>query len=154
MTTSPLAPETASPPLTTPEHPIALFFDGECCFCNRWVKRIMDADHAHRTRFGTKQGATFQQVASAFPGTRDVNSIVVLLRTREGEERILVRSAAVRTIIDGLPGFKTFNFVLKICPRFLADVGYRLLARSRKFIFGTQNECDVVKPEQRALFLD
>ena len=140
--------------ITTARHPLALFFDGECCFCNRWVGRVMKADLTHRTRFGTKQGATFQELKMTHPAAADVDSVVLFLREADGKERVLVRSAAILALIDGLPGFTFFATVLRFTPRPLSDLGYAIFSKMRKFIFGTQNVCDVVQPDERELFLD
>jgi predicted DCC family thiol-disulfide oxidoreductase YuxK len=140
--------------VTTEQHPYALFFDGECCFCNRWVGRLMKIDTARRTRFGAKQGATFQRLAAAHPEVADVRSIVLVKRDATGTEQVLTHSAAVRTTIDGLPGYGFFSTVLRLIPRPIADFGYGIFSRYRKVIFGSQNICDVIKPADRELFLD
>ena len=140
--------------VTTDRHPFALFFDGECCFCNRWVRRLMDADSGRRTRFGVKQGATFRQVVAAHPEVANVASIVLVKRDAAGRDQMLVRSAAVLATIEGLPGYRLAAMVLRLTPRPLADLGYAVFSRFRKVIFGTQNVCDVVKPAERELFLD
>jgi predicted DCC family thiol-disulfide oxidoreductase YuxK len=140
--------------VTTERHPLALFFDGECCFCNRWVGRLMKADIGHRTRFGAKQGATFQRIAVEHPEVANVASIVLLRRDGVGDEKILVRSAAVLAVIDGLPTYRLASSILRFTPRLLADLGYAIFSKFRKRIFGTQNVCDVIKPADRELFLE
>jgi predicted DCC family thiol-disulfide oxidoreductase YuxK len=140
--------------VTTERHPLALFFDGECCFCNRWVRRLMKADTGHRTRFGAKQGATFQQVVVAHPEAANIASIVLVKRDAASREQVLVRSAAVLAVIDGLPGYRLAATILGITPRPLSDLGYAIFSRFRKRIFGTQNVCDVVSPTERELFLE
>lgn len=114
----------------------------------------MKADLTHRTRFGTKQGATFQELQKTHPEAAQVDSVVLFLREAEGKERVLVRSAAILALIDGLPGFTFFATVLRFTPRPLSDLGYAIFSKMRKFIFGTQNVCDVVQPDERELFLD
>ncbi len=143
-------------PVTTDQHPLALFFDGECVFCNRWVGRLMRADTGRRTRFGTKQGATFQRFAAMHPDPEvaKVASIVLVRRDATGREQPLIRSAAVRETIRGLPRYAFASAVLKVTPRPLADLGYGIFSKFRKRIFGSQNLCDVVKPADRELFLD
>ena len=140
--------------VTTARHPLALFFDGECCFCNRWVGRLMKADATHRTRFGAKQGQTFQRVAQNHPEAARVESIVLVRRDADGREKVLVRSAAVQAAIQGLPGYGFFTAVLRLTPRPLSDLGYGFISKIRKSIFGTQDVCNVVKPEERELFLN
>jgi predicted DCC family thiol-disulfide oxidoreductase YuxK len=140
--------------VTTERHPLALFFDGECVFCNRWVRRLMAADIAHRTRFGAKQGATFQRVIAAHPEAANVASVVLMRRDATGREQVLVRSAAVRALIEGLPGYRAAATILRLTPRPLADLGYAIFSKFRKRIFGSQNICDVVRPAERELFLE
>jgi predicted DCC family thiol-disulfide oxidoreductase YuxK len=147
VTTSPAS-------VTTERHPYALFFDGECCFCNRWVGRLMKADTDRRTRFGAKQGATFQRLAAAHPEVANVRSIVLVQRDAMGTDEVLTHSAAVRATIDGLPGYGFFSAALRLIPRPIADFGYGIFSRYRKVIFGSQNICDIVKPKDRELFLD
>lgn len=140
--------------VTTPQHPHALFFDGECCFCNRWVGRLMLADGGRRTRFGAKQGAMFQRFAAARPEAANVDSIILVQREPDGRERVLTKSAAVREAIRGLPRYALASAILNLTPRPLADFGYGIFSKNRKRIFGSQNVCDVVKPADRELFLD
>ena len=140
--------------VTTERHPLALFFDGECCFCNRWVGRLMKVDTERRTRFGAKQGATFQSVVAAHPEVANVRSIVLVRRDADGGEEVLTRSAAVRATINGLPAYRFPSAILRLVPRPIADCGSGIFSRYRKVIFGSQNICDIVKPEDRELFLD
>src|SRR5271154_5090702 len=106
---------TSTGTLTSERYPLLLFFDGQCAFCNRWVNRVKEADQAHRIRFGTKQGKTFQQqVVSAHPDLAQVESVVLVARREDGGEDYLVRSAAIREVLKGLPRFRFFGVVLQI----------------------------------------
>jgi len=148
MTTTP------PPSVTTERHPLALFFDGECCFCNRWVSRLIKADISRRIRFGAKQGATFQRFATTHPEAANIASIVLVQRDANGQERVLTHSDAVRAAIDGLPDYALASTILRLTPRPLAELGYAIFSRNRKLIFGSQNICNIVKPADRELFLD
>jgi predicted DCC family thiol-disulfide oxidoreductase YuxK len=141
-------------PLTTIKHPLLLFFDGECAFCNRWVARVKDADKARRTRFATKQGLTFQRVAQAHPELAGIDSIVLAVRNGEGGNDFLVRSAAIRTVLDGLPGFRFFAGVLHLVPIPISNIGYRLFSKVRTPLFGKWHHCRVPLEEDRDLYLD
>jgi predicted DCC family thiol-disulfide oxidoreductase YuxK len=148
-------PETAAPSdLTTAAHPLLLFFDGECAFCNRWVARVKDADTPRRTRFATKQGPTFQRVAEAHPELAKIDSVVLVARDPDGHEEFLVRSSAVRRLIRGLPRFRFFTWVLNLVPAPLSDLGYRIFARLRSRLFGKWHHCRVPLEEDRELYLD
>ena len=149
---------TASPTqqgLTSERYPLLLFFDGECAFCNRWVNRVKEADLAHRIRFGTKQGQTFQkQVAPAHPDLTKAESVVLVVRRADGTEDFLIRSAAIREVIKGLPAFRFFEVVLQVFPTFLSDIGYRIFSKLRAPLFGKWSHCRVPLEEDKKLFVD
>lgn len=140
--------------LTSERYPLLLFFDGECAFCNRWVNRVKEADHAHRIRFGTKQGKTFQQVIQAHPETANVESVVLVLRQDDGREKFLVRSPAIRKVIKGLPGFWFFELMLWIFPTPISNLGYRIFSKLRAPLFGKWSHCRVPIEQDKQLFVD
>jgi predicted DCC family thiol-disulfide oxidoreductase YuxK len=139
---------------TTEKHPFLLFYDGECAFCNRWVAKVKDADHERRMRYGVKQGRTFQEVVKAHPELANVESVVVVKRRADGGEDFLVRSAAIREVIKGLPQFRFFEIVLQICPTFLSDIGYRIFSKLRAPLFGKWHHCRVPIEADRELYVE
>jgi len=146
--------ETAPEPLTSVDHPLLVFFDGECGFCNNWINRVRAADKTHRIRYGTKQGKTFQEVAKMHPEVANVQSIVVVARNGVGQEDILVRSPAVRIVVEGLPGFHFFAFLLQIVPTPICNLGYLIVSKLRSRIAGRLASCRVPTAEERDLFVD
>ena len=141
--------------LTSVDHPLLVFFDGECGFCNHWINRVKNADHAHRIRYGTKQGKTFQGVARAHPEVAKVDSIVVISRNGVGREDILVRSPAVRIVVEGLPAFRLFTFLLQIIPTPICNLGYRIFSKVRGAVtMGKFSGCRVPTQQERELFVD
>jgi predicted DCC family thiol-disulfide oxidoreductase YuxK len=150
------APSTQTPPesLTSERFPMLLFFDGDCAFCNRWVSQVKDADHARRIRFGIKQGKTFQIVAQAHPEAAKVDSVVLLVRRPEGTQDVLVRSAAIRELIKGLPGFRFFELMLQIFPALISDLGYRIFSKLRAPLFGKWSHCRRPIEQDKELYLD
>jgi predicted DCC family thiol-disulfide oxidoreductase YuxK len=141
-------------PLTSERFPMLLFFDGECAFCDRWVARVKDADHARRIRYGTKQGRTFQQFRVAHPEAANVESVVLLARRADGTEEILVRSRAVRRLLAGLPRFGFFRVMLAIFPSPVSDAGYRIFSKLRIRLFGRLTHCRVPTEQERELYVD
>jgi predicted DCC family thiol-disulfide oxidoreductase YuxK len=141
--------------LTSVDRPLLVFFDGECGFCNHWINRVRNADHAHRIRYGTKQGKTFQEVAKAHPEVANVESIVVISRNGLGHEDILVRTPAVRTIVEGLPDFRFFAFLLQVIPTPICNLGYLIFSRLRgSLTLGKFSSCRVSTQQERELFVD
>ncbi|MCE0521823.1 MAG: DCC1-like thiol-disulfide oxidoreductase family protein [Methylacidiphilales bacterium] len=151
---STLTETTREESLTSERHPLLLFFDGECSFCNRWVNRVKLADHAHRMRYGTKQGKTFQQVAQGRPELAKVESVVLVKRRGDGGEEFLVRSAAIREVIKGLPEFRFFELLLRIVPTPISDLGYRIFSKLRTPLFGKWHHCRVPLEEDRELYVE
>jgi len=147
--------ETSRPEVLTSErHPFLLFFDGECAFCDRWVTRVRQVDHAGRMRFGAKQGRTFQRLAQAHPELAHVESVVLVKRRADGGDEYLVRSAAIRELVQGLPEFRFFRFVLQIVPAPISDIGYRIFSKFRTRIFGKLDQCRAPLPDERELFVE
>ena len=146
------SPQTTS--LTSERHPLLLFFDGECAFCNRWVNRVREADHQHRMRYGAKQGRTFQQLLQTHPQLANIESVVLVKRRADGSEDFLVCAPAVREVIKGLPEFRFFNFALRIFPDFLSNIGYRIFSKLRTRLFGKWSHCRVPLEEDRELYVE
>ena len=154
ISTEPLKKPPQTTGLTTERHPLLLFFDGECAFCNRWVNKVRLADHQHRMRFGTKQGRTFQQVKQAHPELANVESVVLVERLADGREKFLVRSAAIREVIAGLPEFRVFEIALRIFPDFISDIGYRIFSKLRAPLFGKWHHCRVPLEQDKELYVE
>jgi predicted DCC family thiol-disulfide oxidoreductase YuxK len=146
-------PQTSSG-LTSESHPLLLFFDGECAFCNRWVNKVKLADHQHRMRYGAKQGRTFQQLAQLHPELADVDSVVLVKRRDDGGEDFLVRAPAIREVIKGLPKFRVFEIALNIFPTPLSNLGYRIFSKLRTPLFGKWHHCRVPLEEDKGLFVE
>ena len=141
-------------PLTSERHPLLLFFDGECSFCNRWVNRVKIADHAHRMRYGTKQGRTFQQLAQSHPELAQVDSVVLVKRRADGGEDFLVRSRAIREVIAGLPEFRLFELLLRIVPTPISNLGYRVFSKLRTPLFSHWHHCRVPLEQDKELYVE
>jgi predicted DCC family thiol-disulfide oxidoreductase YuxK len=141
--------------LTSERHPLLLFFDGECAFCNRWVNKVKLADHQHRMRYGTKQGKTFQQLAQAHPELANVDSVVLVKRRVDGEGEIfLVRAPAIREVIAGLPEFRAFEILLRIIPSPVTNLGYRIFSKLRTPLFGKWHHCRVPLEQDKELYVE
>jgi predicted DCC family thiol-disulfide oxidoreductase YuxK len=141
--------------LTSEQHPLLLFYDGDCSFCNRWVNKVKLADHQHRMRYGTKQGRTFQQLAQAHPELANVESVVLVKRRADGEgENYLVRAPAIREVIAGLPEFRFFELVLRIVPAPISNLGYRIFSKLRTPLFGKWHQCRVPLEQDKELYVE
>jgi predicted DCC family thiol-disulfide oxidoreductase YuxK len=105
-------------------------------------------------RYGVKQGRTFQEIVKTHPEVANVESVVLIERRADGGEDFLVRSAAIREVIKGLPEFRFFEIVLQICPTFLSDIGYRIFSKLRTPLFGKWHHCRVPIEADRELYVE
>lgn len=122
------------------DHGIILF-DGDCAFCDGWVKWIMRRDPGKRF--------TFTPLASAEGiglrrkhGVPDTVDSIVLVK----DARAFTRSDAAWRILMDLPGHGFLGWVVRLVPRPLRNRGYDLIARNRHRL-GVKDTCEL--PEHR-----
>ena len=121
--------------------PGIILFDGDCAFCNGWVKWIMRRDPNKRFRFAplaSEEGLALRQKH----GVPDrIDSIVLVT-----DDRAFTRSDAAWRVLKGLPGHGLGAFLVRVVPRPLRNWGYDLIARYRHRL-GMNDSCEL--PEHR-----
>lgn len=131
-----------------------LLYDGVCGFCNKTVQMILDQDHEGRMLFAALQSKYGRGVVARHPSLEEVDSVVLLERTKEGEEHIFVRSAAALRVAKYLGGVWKLFLIFYLVPTPVRDFFYNLMARYRYKFFGKYDACMLPPPEVRARFLD
>ncbi len=128
-----------------------IFYDGECGLCHGVVKWVMARDAEGRMfDFSPLQGETFAARVPAAQRAGLPDSVVV--RTREGG--LLTRSDASLYILEQLGGRgRRQARGLRLAPRALRDLLYRVVARLRKLLAKPVNVCPVMTEAQRSRFL-
>jgi predicted DCC family thiol-disulfide oxidoreductase YuxK len=138
---------------------LLVIYDGVCGFCNLSVRWFLVRDRRDRLRFVPSDSP---RVADLFarhgldPAVAVGNSgtILVALALETPAERLLIRSDAVIAMLRQLPSpWPTFAAVLRIIPRPLRDLAYRLVARFRYRIWGRLDACPIPTAQERARFL-
>ena len=131
-----------------------LFFDGECGLCQRLVRRLLALDRRGVLRFAPLQGQAAQVWLRArrLP-LKDFDSLVFLPDGPHGGGAPLFKTDGVIAAFDaiGRPGFARG---VALFPQPLRDVGYRLLARTRRFIFGPAKSGQPTNPAWRERLID
>lgn len=127
-----------------------IFYDGTCGLCHGFVKWVLRHDREGKFYLSPLQGETIAQKLPAEERAKLPDSIVV--KTSQGS--VLARSQAVKYVAErlGMRGLRSF---IAIWPRWLADIGYGMIANWRYRLFG-RNEgdmCPIVPAELRARFL-
>jgi predicted DCC family thiol-disulfide oxidoreductase YuxK len=113
-----------------------LLYDGDCDLCSGAVRFVLNRDHAALFRFAPLQGplaATLLPRHGADPG--DLGSLLVLTDLGGPGERLHCRGGAVLLVLDSLGGWwRLLGTLLRLVPRPVLDLGYRLVARVRRRI--------------------
>ena len=136
--------------------PPILLYDGVCGLCNRLVQFILRRDRHVVFRFASLQSPLAAQILTRHGANpADLDTVYVVLNHQQPGESLLPRSDAVLFILAHLGGiWRACALVLKLLPRSIRDVPYRVVARNRYRIFGRYDSCPVPTEATRARFLD
>lgn len=131
-----------------------VFYDGVCAFCNRAVRWLVDRDEHALLHYAPLQGETARRLQEAHPERfpSDVDTVVYAER-EDGELRLWLRAQAALRLLEVLDVAPLLRALLRVVPRPVADLGYRLFAVSRYRLFGRFDTCPVPPPALRPRFL-
>ncbi len=113
-----------------------LFFDGECGFCDEWVRRIYRLDREGQIEFAPLQGQLGRSLGLE-KHTKNSGGSMVLLREEDGV--MFYKSDAIVELgrIIGGP-WEVLAMVLWMVPSLLRNQAYDLVARNRQRIGGAR----------------
>ena len=138
---------------------LLVIFDGQCGLCNRSVRWFMRRDRLDRLRFVASDSLLVADLLARrgldpIIATGNSGTILVAESIGAPAEQLLVRSNAVLAILRQLPSlWPSVAACLRLIPRPIRDVGYRLIARWRYRIWGHLDTCPIPTAEERARFL-
>ena len=132
-----------------------LLYDGTCGLCARSVQFILQRERGdHSLRFAPLQGETAAVLLEAHPELRQVDSVIWVESTDGEAPRVRVRSDAALAAVAYVGGFwRVLAGIARVVPRFLRDVVYDVIARTRYRVFGHDTACLLPTPQQRTRFL-
>jgi predicted DCC family thiol-disulfide oxidoreductase YuxK len=128
-----------------------VLYDGSCGLCSRSVRFIADHDPAGRFRFAALGSDVATEILHGARVPAQLPDSVVLV---ESDGTVRVQSDAALRILGQLRGPARHLARLRIVPRPLRDVVYRLIARTRYRVFGRRDACELPAPWFRERFLD
>lgn len=131
-----------------------LLYDGVCGFCNASVQMVIRHDHKRMLRFAALQSDYGKSAIARHPELQNVDSLVLIERTSEGEERVSYRSTGALRMAAYLGGAWKLFLIAYIIPRPIRDFIYDLIARYRYRLFGKYGTCAIPSPDVRSRFLD
>jgi predicted DCC family thiol-disulfide oxidoreductase YuxK len=130
------------------QHPMIVFFDGQCVMCNGFLDWMMAIDRKVLLRVSPLQGETAKRLLPPLPNKPEEWSIYFLDGTR-----LYSQSEAVIQILRRLGGFWALLSVGGVVPVALRDAVYRIVASNRYSILGKRETCRVPSESERSRFL-
>ena len=130
--------------------PLIVVFDGQCLFCNAWVRFLLRHDRRGVFCFAAIQGRTGQALLQQAGLQLEGLETLLLVDGREHRQN----TDAVLRILRLLGWPWRVAGLARWVPAALRDALYRWLARNRYRLFGRAEHCMVPPPELRARFLD
>ncbi len=138
---------------------LLVLFDGHCVLCNRTVRWFLRRDRRDRLRFAASESINLAAILArnhiaAENAQAGPDTILVVRDFNAPAEEIHLRSNAALAMLRELPQpWPAVAAALRLIPRPLRDLGYRLIARWRTRIWGQLERCPIPTAEERARFL-
>ena len=108
-----------------------MLYDGACGLCDRTVQWILAHDPERRIHFAPLQGPTAAAVRARHASLpTDLDSVIYVDRAT-GTERVFARSEAIFRLAERLANAPVWIGWAAHLPRWLTDIGYRVIARAR-----------------------
>lgn len=126
-----------------------IFYDGDCGMCNRFINFVfwIGASDFH---FAPLQGKNAKIILSD-KEISDLSTIVVI--NSDGVK--LYKSDAVIYIISKSSSWLSrIAFVMRFFPKIIRDFVYDIVAKYRKFLFGSYDVCQFLSNKELDRFLD
>lgn len=125
-----------------------VLFDGDCNFCNYWVKYVIERDKKDLFRFTSLQSETGKKLLMQYDLKDDLET-VVLIKNNEAK----TKSSAALHIFKGLRSVYQLAMIFIVVPKFIRDAVYSLVARHRKQLMKNQS-CIIPTAAVKNKFLD
>lgn len=126
-----------------------MYFDGECIFCDTWVRLFYRLDRKKNFLFCALQ-ADYARKQLGPQLTQELSTVVFQdLRT----QKIYIKSSAVIMALSVTQPYFVFLRIFLLIPRFLRDSIYDVVAKFRYKIFGKKELCSVDPSLDRRRFI-
>ena len=129
-----------------------VLYDGTCGVCQHTVQWILAGDPAGRIHFAPLQGATAASLRTRHRDLPTDLDTVLYVDRSSGTERVYARSEAIFRLAPLLARPPVWLAWAASLPRWLTDLGYRLVARNRHRLSGAL-ACPILPDAARARFL-
>ena len=125
-----------------------ILFDGDCNFCNYWVKYVIERDKKDKFRFTSLQSDTGKELLKQYNLKDDLETVVLI-----ENNKAKTKSTAAFHIFKGLGSIYKMVMVFIIVPKFIRDAVYSLVAKYRKRLMKNES-CLIPTQEVKDKFLE
>ena len=125
-----------------------VLFDGDCNFCNYWVKYVIERDKKDAFRFTSLQSETGKKLLKKY-NLKDDLETVVLIKNNAAK----TKSTAALHIFKGLGGVHQLVIIFIVVPKFIRDWFYGIVAKYRKQLMKNES-CMIPTQEVKNKFLE
>ena len=125
-----------------------ILFDGDCNFCNYWVKYVIERDQKDLFRFTSLQSKKGKELLEKYSLTDDLETVVLIK-----DDVAKTKSSAALYIFNGLGGVYQFVMIFIVVPKFIRNAVYSLIAKYRKNLMKNQS-CIIPTTDVKNKFLD
>jgi predicted DCC family thiol-disulfide oxidoreductase YuxK len=105
-----------------------LVYDGECPFCEGWIRRLALRDRAEEFRFTTRSTQFAGQLFERHPALRDIESMILVA----ADDRVFTKSDAVIRAGMKSGGLYSLAASALVIPKPLRDAAYDVVAKLRR----------------------
>jgi predicted DCC family thiol-disulfide oxidoreductase YuxK len=137
-------------PMSSPSD--LVFFDGDCLFCQRRVRWLLERDRDGAFRFGPLQGDTARAVLAGTGLAESVSTLVLVHEPGSTRQEIRTKSRAIAAISSRLPFPWRLGGLLALVPRVIGDAVYDWIA-ARRHHWGGAAECSLFSTAERSRFV-
>lgn len=131
-------------PHNTPDKPLVIF-DGVCGFCNRFVALALRHDIRGELLFASNRSGVGLELCQKLELIKESSQTIIVVVGSQ----VLLRSDAVIFIAEQLEKPYCYFSIIRILPRFLRDLGYRLIASIRRLIPLNHEACELLPEEMK-----
>lgn len=111
-----------------------ILFDGDCNFCNFWVKFVIERDKKDKFRFTSLQSEKGVELLQKHSLKPDLSTVVFI-----NNEVAKTKSSAALTIAYDLGGLYSLAVVFMLVPKFIRDWFYDIIAANRKKLLKSES---------------
>ena len=114
-----------------------VIYDGQCLFCEAWVKFVIDKSSEGSVLFYPMQWANLSTQEMLL--SSDVPSMIVISRAGV----MFDSSASLLVMSKMIFPYGFMAKVLSFMPKKLRDFGYKIVGKNRHWIFGKKEVCEL-----------